>query len=54
MIDPYKIDELAAAMEFVLSDAALRRELVRKGLERTKQFSWEKTARETLRVLTNN
>src|SRR3990167_3019025 len=54
MIDPYKIDELAVAMEFVLSDNALRRELVRKGLKRTKQFSWEKTARETLRVLTNN
>ena len=38
------------AMRKVLTDSALREEMVGKGLERARQFSWEKTARETLAV----
>lgn len=37
-------------MKKVLSDSVLQRELVQKGLQRAKLFSWEKTARETLEV----
>lgn len=50
LIDPNDVDQLAAAMEKVLSDASLKEELRRKGLERAKQFSWDKTAYKTLRV----
>lgn len=50
LVDPDDVDQLAGAMEKVLSDVSLKEELRRKGLERAKQFSWEKTAKETLRV----
>ena len=40
--------ELAGQMERALSDAALRKELIQKGLERSKLFDWRETARQTL------
>ena len=42
--DPRVADALADALEKVIEDAALREELTRKGLERTKGLSWEKSA----------
>lgn len=50
LIDPYNVDEIAENMERLLLDEKLREELKIKGLERAKQFTWEKTARETLKV----
>ena len=50
LVDPYDIDEIAEAMYKVLTDENLRKDLIKKGLERVSQFSWEKTARETLAV----
>lgn len=41
---------LAEAIERVLTDAPLRDALIEKGRERAKLFSWEKAARETLKV----
>lgn len=41
---------LAKAIEKVLTDTDLRNELIRKGRERAKLFSWDKTALETLAV----
>ena len=49
-VDPYDSSALAAALERALTDSALRAELRRKGLQRAAQFSWERTARETLAV----
>lgn len=49
-VDPYNIDEIAEAMYKVLTDQKLKEDLIKKGLERAKQFSWEKTAKETLEV----
>jgi glycosyltransferase involved in cell wall biosynthesis len=49
-IDPDDPTELADAIERVLNDAALQHELRHKGLERVKEFSWERCARETLTV----
>jgi glycosyltransferase involved in cell wall biosynthesis len=51
MVDPYDIEELSWAMEQVVSDNELNRELARRGLERAKMFSWDKCARETLDFL---
>jgi len=51
MINPKSIDELAWAMEIVLSDNALRESLINKGLKQAQKFSWQKCAKETLRVL---
>ncbi len=50
MIDPYNIDELASAMDEILSNERLREEMIKKGLRRAKIFSWEKTAEETMQV----
>ena len=50
LVDPYDVDEIAEAIYRVLTDENLRKDLIKKGLERVSQFSWEKTARETLTV----
>jgi glycosyltransferase involved in cell wall biosynthesis len=50
MVDPYDVEGLAEAMLRVLTDADLREHLRRKGLERARQFTWERTARETVAV----
>ncbi len=51
MVDPYNPNDLAKAMEMVLSDEKLRDFLVKKGFEQIKKFSWQKCAGETLEVL---
>ena len=50
MIDPYDIDLLASSMYEVLTNDELKADMIKKGLERAKMFSWEKCARETLEV----
>jgi len=50
LVNPYNTDELAEAIYTILSDEHLRRNLIVKGLERIKLFSWKKTAEETLKV----
>ena len=50
IVDPDNIEELAEAIWKVLTDKKLRENLIKKGYERIKQFSWEKTAKETLKV----
>jgi glycosyltransferase involved in cell wall biosynthesis len=49
--DPYDVDDLAAALDELLGDEARRDELRRAGLERAREFSWERTAERTLEVL---
>ena len=49
-VDPHNTDSLANALQMVLTDEQLKRELVSRGIKQAGQFSWEKTARETLKV----
>jgi glycosyltransferase involved in cell wall biosynthesis len=49
-VDPDDEDGIAEAMERILEDEELRGRLVQRGLERSRQFSWERAARETLQV----
>lgn len=49
-VDPYDVDALAEAMQRVLADRDLREDLRARGLARARQFTWERTARETLAV----
>jgi glycosyltransferase involved in cell wall biosynthesis len=44
MVNPYDTHSLVQAMRRVLTDDKLRDSVVRKGLEQSKKFSWEKTA----------
>jgi glycosyltransferase involved in cell wall biosynthesis len=50
IVEPDDIDGLAKAIFNVLNNPDLRKDLISKGLERVKQFSWEKTAKEILKV----
>ncbi len=51
LIDPYQPDELRLAMTAILSDRVLSEQLSSDGRNRTREFSWKKTGRETLRVI---
>ena len=50
LVDPYDVKAIAEAMRQVLEDPELAAELREKGLERASQFTWERTARETIAV----
>lgn len=50
VVDPRKIEEVAATIASLLSDPAKRRDLKARALERAKRFSWEKTVAETMIV----
>lgn len=50
LIDPYDVSSIASGIERVIEDEKLRLDLGKKGFERIALFSWEKTARETLKV----
>jgi glycosyltransferase involved in cell wall biosynthesis len=45
LIDPYEPNSIAEAMQRVLSDADLRRELTERGFARARHFSWERSVR---------
>ncbi len=49
--DPQSASDMAEKMESVTQDVKLREEMIKKGYNQVKQFSWEKTAKETLKVL---
>lgn len=50
-IDPYSVDSIAKGITRLVNDEPLRQELIQKGLERVKVFSWEKSAREIYQIL---
>ena len=49
-VDPYDVDGLARVMYEVLTDDSLREDLIQRGLQRARMFSWDKAAEETLKV----
>jgi glycosyltransferase involved in cell wall biosynthesis len=50
LIDPYQPQELYQAMKEVLSSRELRESLGKKGLQRSKEFSWYRAAQSVLRL----
>lgn len=48
LVDPCDVDVIARGMVRLWQDEALRHELSRRGLERARGFSWERTASQTL------
>jgi glycosyltransferase involved in cell wall biosynthesis len=48
--DPYDVESIAAALRTVLESPERRAELVARGREQCRRFSWEDTARRTLAV----
>jgi glycosyltransferase involved in cell wall biosynthesis len=51
--DPLNKDDMLGVLKRILSDDDLRKDMRRKGLERAKQFSWEKAARDLLTIFEN-
>jgi len=51
LVDPYDVKGIAAAMDNLVRDPALRERLIHRGFERVVQFSWKKCAEETLNIL---
>jgi len=49
-VDPYRVESIAEGIYQVLTDESLRQSFIQKGLERAKLFSWEKSAKEHLKV----
>ncbi len=50
LVNPYDVGALAEAMKQVLINQSLREDLVAKGFQRIKRFSWERCAEQTLRI----
>lgn len=50
MVNPYDVDELAGAIHSLLRDENLRQKMIKRGLDRSKIFSWDDTAKETLKI----
>lgn len=51
LFDPKNVDEMTEKIKLGLEDANLRSNLIQKGFQQIKKFSWEKCARETLEIL---
>ncbi len=51
--DPNKSEDIAKKLEIIIKDKKLRYEMIKKGYEQIKKFSWEKTAKQTLDALIN-
>ena len=50
LVNPYNVTEIAKAIHRVLTDHTLKDTLISRGLKRIKDFSWKRTAEETLSV----
>lgn len=50
VVDPYDVNKFAEKMYEVLTNEELREEMIRKGLKRSKMFSWDISAEKTLKV----
>lgn len=51
LVDPYNVSDMAEAIRNLLEDKRLRDSLIKKGLARSQQFSWQKCAEKTLEIL---
>ncbi len=51
MVSPSDTTQMAEALEKVLSDEGLRKELIQKGFVQEKKFTWDDMAKKTLRVI---
>ena len=48
--DPYDKDSISDSVKSVISNKNLRKEMINKGFERIKDFSWQETANRTKKL----
>ena len=53
LVEPQNTNELVEAIDKILGDEKLASELIQKGLDRVKQYSWRQMAKQTLAVYRN-
>ena len=53
LFDPLDIEDIRQKLEQIIKNKKLRINLIARGKERVRKFSWEKAARETYKILTN-
>lgn len=53
LINPLNVEDIANKLETLTSDNALRQDLIKKGYERSKEFSWNNTAKDVIDLYTN-
>lgn len=53
LFDPTNVKQITENLKLVISNPKLRKSLIDRGHQRAKEFSWEKAARETCKILTN-
>lgn len=52
-VDPHSLSDIEGKLKVVMEDKKMREEMIRKGFERVKEFSWEKCAFQTAEVYRN-
>ncbi|WFR56321.1 glycosyltransferase family 1 protein [Anaerocolumna sp. AGMB13025] len=50
LVNPYSIEELASTIENLLNDELLRKNLIEKGLQRVKKFSWNQSVNRLMEI----
>ncbi len=50
LFDPYSINEISSAIDKIAYDARLRESLTKKGYENLNRFSWDKSAKQMVRI----
>lgn len=49
-VDPQSVGSISRAMAKVLNDSRLRQQMIKKGFNQVKKFTWEKTSSQTLQI----
>lgn len=50
LVDPYDVDQIASVLLFALQDGELRHQLAHLGLQRAKEFSWDYSASQVIKI----
>lgn len=50
LINPYRVEEIKLAIERILTETDLRDNLAKKGIEHSRHFNWQNTAKQTLNI----
>jgi glycosyltransferase involved in cell wall biosynthesis len=50
LVDPYNIEEMTSAMSELLQNKKLREEMIEKGLERSRSYTWQNTSERYLKL----
>ncbi|MDH4129870.1 MAG: glycosyltransferase family 4 protein, partial [Spirochaetota bacterium] len=54
LVDPRNTEEIAESIYKLIENREFRQQIINRGFENVKRFSWEKCARKTLRILVEN